>query len=422
MRSAGGFRLYGAEDERRVRAMQALLAAGVSARQAAEAVLSTPAGDVPAAPATAPSPAGDGIEERRSRLTQTLARFDDVGANAVLDRLLADVGATTVISEVIVPYLVDLGERWADGSATIAEEHFATSLIRGRLLGLARGWDGGSGPRALLACPSGELHDLGLICFGIALRGHGWRITYLGADTPQSTLIETAAQLTPNIIVLAATGRRVYERSPARLELRRCRSLLREEARRDGRRRARRSAPRRRSRHRRCSSRGGHAVNPSRETVGWHVARWGPLGWIETGVKSCAFLCAYVGAGIVDHDRMVDPPRSQSCRAGADRHRHRRALAAIGDRLLEREIVAMVFVCFNNFAHLALLASLLTTAGPGHLLTAFAVLMTCGELVKIQFLRSTGFTVRNAPASTVIGLTAAYALVYALAALVWVWR
>ena len=205
MRSAGGFRLYGAEDERRVRAMQELLGAGVAARQAAEAVLSTPAGEVPAAPAAASIPAGDGLEDTRLRLAQRLGRFDDVGANAVLDRLLADLSVSTVISEVFVPYLVDLGERWADGSATVAEEHFATGVIRGRLLGLARGWDGGSGPRALLACPSGELHDLGLICFGIALRGHGWRITYLGADTPQSTLIEAAAQLAPNIIVLAAT-------------------------------------------------------------------------------------------------------------------------------------------------------------------------------------------------------------------------
>ena len=185
--------------------MQGLLAAGVSARQAAEAVLTTPAGDMPAALSTASGLARDGIEDRRSRLIQTLARFDDVGANAVLDRLLADLGATTVISDVIVPYLVDLGERWAHGTATVAEEHFATSLIRGRLLGLARGWDGGSGPRALLACPSGELHDLGLICFGIALRGYGWRITYLGADTPQSTMMEAAAQLSPNLIVLAAT-------------------------------------------------------------------------------------------------------------------------------------------------------------------------------------------------------------------------
>ena len=205
VRTAGGFRLYGAEDERRVRAMQELLATGVSARQAAEAVLAAPPGEAPPSPAADHSREAGGLESPRALLTQTLSRFDDVGANAVLDRLLADLSVTTVIAEVIVPYLVDLGERWADGSATIAEEHFASNLIRGRLQGLARGWDGGGGPRALLACPSGELHDLGLICFGIALRGHGWRITYLGADTPQSTLIEAAARLAPNLIVLAAT-------------------------------------------------------------------------------------------------------------------------------------------------------------------------------------------------------------------------
>ncbi len=205
LRSSGGFRLYGAEDERRVRAMQELLATGVSARQAAEAVLSAPPGDAPGPAAGDPSREAGGLGDARARLTHTLGRFDDVGANAVLDRLLADLSVTTVISEVIVPYLVALGERWEDGSATIAEEHFASNLIRGRLLGLARGWDGGSGPRALLACPSGELHDLGLICFGVALRGHGWRIVYLGADTPLATLIEAATRLAPDLIVLAAT-------------------------------------------------------------------------------------------------------------------------------------------------------------------------------------------------------------------------
>jgi hypothetical protein len=163
-------------------------------------------------------------------------------------------------------------------------------------------------------------------------------------------------------------------------------------------------------------------VNPSPEAAAWHVARWGPLGWIETGVKSCGFLCAYLalassittGWSTPRGVRVVELALIGTATVGL--------LAAIGDRMLEREIVAMVFVCFNNLAHLALLASLFTTAGPGHLLTAFAVLMTCGDLVKIQFLRSTGFTVRHAHASTVIGLTAAYALVYALAALVWVWR
>ncbi len=277
-RSAGGFRLYGAEDERRVRAMQELLAAGVSARQAAEAVLSTPAGDAPTFSATDPRPAEDAIEENRLRLTQTLARFDDVGANAVLDRLLADLGVTTVISEVIVPYLVDLGERWADGSATIAEEHFATSLIRGRLLGLARGWDGGSGPRALLACPSGELHDLGLICFGIALRGHGWRITYLGADTPQSTLIEAAGSAGTKHH-RAGSDQAIAPTSPRRRDSNRYGADRccgkRGDA--EGRRRARCHAPRRRSRHRRRSSRCGLPMSFARRTARWHQpdgARW----------------------------------------------------------------------------------------------------------------------------------------------------
>lgn len=56
-------------------------------------------------------------------------------------------------------------------------------------MALARGWDQGRGHRAVLACVPGELHDIGLICFGLVLRRQGWRILYLGQDTP----LETAA-------------------------------------------------------------------------------------------------------------------------------------------------------------------------------------------------------------------------------------
>lgn len=208
VRSPGGYRLYGAEDEQRVRAMQALLADGVSAREAASVVLS--GGPLPAVEL----PSSDTATAARRRLADALARFDDAAAQAVLDRLLSEWTPRAVIGEVVVPYLGDLGDRWAAGSASVAEEHFATSVIRGRLLGLARGWDAGAGPRALLGCPAGELHDLGLLCFGIALRSHGWRITYLGADTPVTTLRETAERLRPEIVVLAATTPEPFEAIP----------------------------------------------------------------------------------------------------------------------------------------------------------------------------------------------------------------
>ena len=77
-------------------------------------------------------------------------------------------------------------------------------MIRGRLLGLARGWDRGAGPRAVLACPPGEQHDLALIAFGLALREQGWRITFLGADTPLDTIVDTVGRLRPAALVLAA--------------------------------------------------------------------------------------------------------------------------------------------------------------------------------------------------------------------------
>ena len=112
-----------------------------------------------------------------------------------------------MLREVVLPYLHELGERWAANQVSVAQEHFASQLLRGRLLGLARGWDRGGGRRAVLACAPGEQHDLALIAFGLALRGRGWRIVYLGQDTPLDTLEHTVAQLRPDAVVVASTTR-----------------------------------------------------------------------------------------------------------------------------------------------------------------------------------------------------------------------
>ena len=130
-----------------------------------------------------------------------LDAFDDAGAQAAFDRLLATFSIETVAEAAILPYLRTLGDRWRDGDASVAQEHFAIGLLRARLLGLARGWDRGAGPRALLACPSGERHDLGLIILGLALRDRGWRVTFLGPDTP--TLAAAADQLAPDVVALS---------------------------------------------------------------------------------------------------------------------------------------------------------------------------------------------------------------------------
>jgi len=199
-RTAGGFRLYGDEDERRVRRMLRHLDAGVSAAEGARLALleldDVPAGDREDAllPGALAEP-----------LRRALDRFDEPGAHAALDRLLSTFALDTVLRDAVLPYLQELGERWQRGEASIAQEHFTSAFLRGRLLGLARGWGNGSGPLALLACVPGDQHDLALICFGLSLRSHGWRITFLGPDTPLATIAETTLLLSPALVVLTAT-------------------------------------------------------------------------------------------------------------------------------------------------------------------------------------------------------------------------
>jgi MerR family transcriptional regulator, light-induced transcriptional regulator len=209
VRSPGGFRLYTEADLRRVRRMQEHLGEGLSAAQAARAVLVEDAAARPAEqPFDPPAPSearSAGMADLVARLREVLDAFDEPGGQAVLDRLLTDFTVESVLRDALIPYLHDLGDRWARGDVSVAQEHFASHVIRGRLHGLARGWGLGNGPHAILACPPDELHDLALLAFGIVLHRAGWRISYLGTSTPFEDLVETMRDRRVDLVVLAAT-------------------------------------------------------------------------------------------------------------------------------------------------------------------------------------------------------------------------
>jgi DNA-binding transcriptional MerR regulator len=197
-RSSGGLRLYAPADLERIRVMRRHLADGLAAAEAAAlAVRSGAAEEEVVGPALS-------LADARAELAAALDGFDEPRAQAVLDRLLAAATVDAVLREVVMPYLRELGERWQRDEASVAQEHFASSVLRGRLLGLARGWGLGVGPAAVLACLPGEQHDLGLIAFGLALRARGWRIVYLGADAPIDTVADAADRLRPALVVLYA--------------------------------------------------------------------------------------------------------------------------------------------------------------------------------------------------------------------------
>ncbi len=201
-RTAGGLRLFSEDDERRVHLMRKHMAAGLSASEAARLASS---GEESASREGAAS-----FAEIQTALSDGLEALDEPMAQSALDQLFSAFALPFALSEVILPYLHQLGERWAAAEASIAHEHFASNLLGGRLRALSRGWGTGVGPRAVLACPPGERHELGLLCFGLALREHGWRITYLGAETPLRELTDALGELAPSIVVLSAISQQRF--------------------------------------------------------------------------------------------------------------------------------------------------------------------------------------------------------------------
>jgi MerR family transcriptional regulator, light-induced transcriptional regulator len=192
VRSPGGFRLYTAEDAERVARMRGGLDNGLSAAEAARAALESS------------RPSEGLLEDAASRLLAAIHEYDEVAVDAILDQSFAAFGLEAVLRDLILPTLTSVGLEWQQGTLAVSQEHFASNLIRARLLSLARMWGRGNGPLALLACAPGEQHDIALLSFGLVLRSYGWRILFLGADTPIATLTEAAETTRPALSVVAS--------------------------------------------------------------------------------------------------------------------------------------------------------------------------------------------------------------------------
>jgi hypothetical protein len=125
-----------------------------------------------------------------------------------------ELGVDTVVTDVVLPFLHAVGVAWERGEQSVASEHFASQVVRSWLTGAALG-GGPAGSNAadpvVLACPPGERHDLGLLCFHVLLMRSDVPSRFLGSDTPLLGLADVCRVVGAAGVVVAATRRRVFE-------------------------------------------------------------------------------------------------------------------------------------------------------------------------------------------------------------------
>ncbi len=142
--------------------------------------------------------------ERIDRLLVAFANFDNRAADELLAAPMRNIPTEQVCRDLLLPLLIEVGDRWHRGELSVASEHFGTTLVRSRLMTLLDELRPGERSHSVLcACPPGELHEMGLLLFAIEATLQGWDPVYLGANVPVSDLLDTARKVRPTLVALS---------------------------------------------------------------------------------------------------------------------------------------------------------------------------------------------------------------------------
>ena len=153
-----------------------------------------------------------------SRLLDRLLAGDEVGGWQVVEAALAS-GAepAEVHVELLAPALHAVGDGWEQGELTVAAEHRASAVAR-RIIGRL-------GPRftrpgrkrgtVVVGAVAGERHEIPGAIVADLLRGAGFEVVELGADTPADSFVASAEEHDPLCVLVSVTGSG-HERSVTR--------------------------------------------------------------------------------------------------------------------------------------------------------------------------------------------------------------
>lgn len=197
-RAQNGYRSYSESDLTTLLSVKRLVDDG---RPLREAVAASRDADVAVSP--------DVQSPRRRALTTALLSMDQAAADAEVRQLTAH-SYDSLLNDLYLPILVDIGDRWHAGTATVAQEHFASTFLRSQLIAMLHRLGGGpqGGPAALVAGYPGEHHEIGLIAVAIRLALRGWRVTYMGADLPIADLTQTMDKFQPVLVCQSVIANR----------------------------------------------------------------------------------------------------------------------------------------------------------------------------------------------------------------------
>ncbi len=138
------------------------------------------------------------------RMLNAIVRFDTNSLDQTYNDALSLYPIDLVTKHLILPLLKTLGIRWAENEGNVAEEHFFGAYLRNKLgARFHHHAPAQNGPLLIAACLPGEHHEIGLMLFCLSALNQGYRLVYLGADTPFEELVIPTERTRADAILLS---------------------------------------------------------------------------------------------------------------------------------------------------------------------------------------------------------------------------
>jgi DNA-binding transcriptional MerR regulator/methanogenic corrinoid protein MtbC1 len=132
--------------------------------------------------------------------------FDELEAERVISEAFGFFDIAAVCIEILKDGLVEIGNLWYLGRATVQQEHFASGLAVRRINALIAANPGEvREERVVVATPPNEEHVLSSLILTLLLRLRGLRVTYLGANVPQEGLEIMLKIINPALVIMTST-------------------------------------------------------------------------------------------------------------------------------------------------------------------------------------------------------------------------
>jgi methanogenic corrinoid protein MtbC1 len=207
-RNEGGRRLYSEHDMQAIRWLSDQTTHGVAISRAVD-MLRGGHGGPESVTAEVPARGGRSFEVVRAELSQALLALNADRGELILSEAFALFSVEAVCLHVLQPLLVEVGDRWHAGELSVAEEHYVSSFVRGRLFLLLQAYQtpDSRGPLVFTACAPDEWHEVGILIVSIFLSRRGYAVRYLGPNLPLEGLAAIVARHHPAVVALSAQSR-----------------------------------------------------------------------------------------------------------------------------------------------------------------------------------------------------------------------